>query len=165
MTLRSWPCFILALALTGCAVPEVAPTRPAVQPVPAAAATTQRDAGPVVLALGGQGAAQCRFTLFARYPENIAPHTVAVRSLVTSSASDFSNEAGLYVELPMLGVDWTESTPAGMLTAITSGVAEEGCAQLLGMVELNECHSGNCPRYVADEHSEIPLTVWSDATH
>lgn len=165
MTLRTWPCLALALALTGCAVPEVAPTRPAAPSEPAAAATSARDPGPVVLTLGGQGATQCRFTLFARYPENLEPHTVAVRSLVTSSATDFSNEAGLFVELPMLGVDWTESTPAGMLTAITSGVVDEGCAQLRGMVKLNECHSGNCPRYVADEHSEIPLTVRSDATH
>lgn len=161
MTLRPWPCLALALALTACAVPDVVPTRPAAPSEPAAAATSARDPGPVVLTLGGQGATQCRFTLFARYPENLEPHTVAVRSLVTSSASNFSNEAGLYVELPMLGVDWTEATPAGMLTAITNGSADEGCAQLRGAVEVTTCQSGNCPQYVADEHSEIPLTVRS----
>lgn len=165
MNLRTLPCLALALSLAGCALPEVAPTRPAASSVPAPSAAVARNPGPVVLTLGGQGAAQCQFTLFARYPENLEPHTVALRSLVTSSASDFSNEAGMYVELPMLGVDWTEATPAGMLTAITNGKAAEGCAQLSGMVEVNECHSGNCPRYVADEHSEIPLTVRSDATH
>jgi hypothetical protein len=162
VTLRPLPCLALALALTGCALPEVTPTRPAAPSVPAAA-TAARDPGPVVLTLGGQGAAQCRFTLFARYPENLEPHTVDLRSRVTSDTTAFSNEAGLYVELPMLGVDWTEATPAGMLTAITNGSADEGCAQLRGLVEVATCQSGNCPQYVADEHSEIPLTVRSGA--
>jgi len=164
VTPRSWPCLALALSLAGCASPEVAPTRPAAASVAAPSAAVARDPGPVVLTLGGQGAAQCRFTLFARYPENLEPHTVAVRSLVTSSASDFSNEAGMYVELPMLGVDWTEATPAGMLTDLTNGSADEGCAQLRGLVEVTECHSGACPQYVADEHSEIPLTVRTSAS-
>lgn len=146
-------------------MPEVAPTRPEASSVPARSTAVARDPGPVVLTLGGQGAARCQFTLFARYPENLEPHTVDLRSRVTSSKTDFSNEAGMYVELPMLGVDWTEATPAGMLTAITNATAEEGCAQLRGMVVLKECHSGACPQYVADEHSEIPLTVRSDAAH
>jgi hypothetical protein len=150
---RSWPCLALVLLLAGCALPQRVPTGPATS------TSVTLDPGPVVLTLGGQGAAQCQFTLFARYPENLVPHTIDLRSRVTSNTTDFSNEAGMYVELPMLGVDWTEATPAGMLTAITNGSAEEGCGQLQGLVVLKDCLGGNCPRYVADEHSAIPLTI------
>ena len=159
MTLRPWPCLALALSLAGCVTTEVAPTSPPAAATAATSTSGAYDPGPVVLTLGGQGASQCKFTLFARYPENLAPHTRSIRSLVTSTATDFSSEGGFFVELPMLGVDWTEMTPAGVLTALTDGSAAEACARLRGVVEVAECYQGDCPEYVADPHSEIDLTV------
>jgi hypothetical protein len=51
-----------------------------------------------------------------------------------------------------------------MLTINTTRQAGQLAAQLRGLVEVTECHSGACPQYVADEHSEIPLTVRTSAS-
>jgi hypothetical protein len=150
---------LFAVALAGCAVPDLGMQQPSQGPAAAPSAGGPYDPGPVVLTLDGYPGPNCDFNLFARYPENLVPHTVELKVEVRSTVTSFSNHGGFYVELPMLGVDWTESTPAGILTRLSNGRSDEPCEQLVGTVEIVNCYQGDCPSYVADEYSAISLTV------
>ena len=151
---------VLAIALSGCAVPDFGTQQTSREAAtPPSAGGPPYDPGPVVLLLDGYPGPSCSFNLFARYPENLTPHTVALKVEVKSRVTNYSTRAGFYAELPMLGVDWTESTPSGLLTSLSNDRADEPCEQLSGMVAITECHRGACPSYVADEYSAISLTV------
>lgn len=151
---------LLAVALAGCAVPDFGIQKPSQEPAAASSAGgAPYDPGPVVLSLDGYPGPTCEFTLFAHYPENLVPHTVELKVEVKSTVGGFSTRAGFYVELPMLGVDWTEATPAGILTRLSNDRSDEPCEQLVGTVEIVNCYQGDCPSYVVDEYSAISLTV------
>ena len=153
MATRSMFVLFSAVALSACAVNgEQAGT-----PTPTTSAAPV-DA-PVVLTVGGYGGTRCDFTLYARYPEGIAQHTVPIEFALKSLDSNFTHDSGLYVELPMTGVDWTERTPAGLLTAITGGSAEESCERLKAEVAVGACYKGNCPRYEVDANSAVAVAL------
>lgn len=151
---------LFAVALAGCAVPDFGMQKPSQGAAAApSAGGPPYDPGPVVLTLDGYLGPTCDFTLYARYPENLAPHTVELKVEVRSTVRKFSANSGFYAELPMLGVDWTEWTPAGILTRLSNDRSDEPCEQLVGTVEIVNCYQGDCPSYVADEYSAISLTV------
>lgn len=152
MQMRTLPLAALFVLLAACSTGG----DPVATPTPRASVPATDG---VVLTLDGAPGAECHFVLNAHYPENLALHTLPIEFMLRAADGSVAHESGFYVELPMVGVDWTERTDTGLRTALVDGRAEAPCDSLRGSVALGDCHQGACPRYGVAAHSDIALEL------